>query len=144
MPVEISPALQGFLEKPNPAVMATTKKDGRPVTAATWYLLEADGRIMISLDAERVRLQHLRREPRLALDVLDAEDWYTHVALQLDVVEITDDVELADIDALSNQYVGRPYDNRVRPRVTVRAEIHDAMGWNKLRLGLRSGLGLRL
>jgi PPOX class probable F420-dependent enzyme len=130
MPVELPSALRTFLERPNPAVMATTREDGRPVTVATWYLLEADGRIMINLDAERVRLQHLRRDPRFALDVLDGDNWYTHVALQLDIVEITDDIELADIDALSIHYGGRRYDNRDRPRVTVRAGITKFMGWN--------------
>ena len=33
-----------LLAKPNPAVMATLAADGRPVTVATWYLLEPDGR----------------------------------------------------------------------------------------------------
>ena len=130
MSVELPSTLQSFLEKPNPAVMATTTKDGQPVTAATWYLLEADGRIPINLDAERVRLAHLRRDPRFALDVIDESNWYTHVALQLEVVEITDDAELAGIDALSIHYGGRPYDNRDRPRVSVRAVITKYMGWN--------------
>ena len=130
MSVELPSTLQSFLEKSNPAVMATTTKDGQPVTAATWYLLEADGRILINLDAERVRLAHLRRDPRFALDVIDESNWYTHVALQLEVVEITDDAELAGIDALSIHYGGRPYDNRDRPRVSVRAVITKYMGWN--------------
>ena len=134
MPADLPENLLSFLSKPNPAVMATTAKDGRPVTAATWYLLEPDGRIMISLDAERVRLNHLRRDPRFALDVLDGDDWYTHVALQLTVEEMTDDVDLLDIDALSTLYVGAPYDNRVNPRVTVRPTIDKWMGWNATEL----------
>ncbi|MET1051031.1 MAG: TIGR03618 family F420-dependent PPOX class oxidoreductase [Mycetocola sp.] len=130
MPTDLPVSLQHFLEKPNPAVMATTTKDGRPVTVATWYQLEPDGRILVNLDAERVRLRHLRRDPRFALDVLDAGNWYTHVALRLDVVEIMDDTHMSDIDALSEHYVGAPYDNRTRPRVSVRASITDWMGWN--------------
>jgi PPOX class probable F420-dependent enzyme len=122
--------LQRFLTKANPSVMATTTRTGQPVTAATWYLLEADGRVLLNLDAERVRLAHLRRDPRLALDVLDAADWYVHVALQLKVVEITDDTDLADIDALALQYTRKPYASRERPRVSVRAEITKWLGWN--------------
>jgi PPOX class probable F420-dependent enzyme len=121
--------LQQFLEKPNPSVMATTTKAGQPVTAATWYLLEADGRVLINLDAERVRLAHLRRDPRFALDVLDETNWYIHVALQLSIVEISDDTDLAGIDALALHYTGRPYASRERPRVTVRAEITKWLGW---------------
>lgn len=123
-------ALRSFLENANPSVMATTAKDGRPVTAATWYLLEPDGRILVNLDAERVRLAHLRRDPRFALDVLEGSDWYTHVALQLEIDEITDDVDLVDIDAVSVHYTGHPYANRDRPRVSVRGTIHKWMGWN--------------
>ncbi len=109
--------------------MATVTKDGHPVTAATWFLLEPDGRVMINLDAGRRRLSHLRRDPRFALDVMDGADWYSHVALQLEVSDITDDNGLADIDALSRHYLGTAYPNRDRPRVTARAEITKWMGW---------------
>ena len=104
-----------FLSKPNPAVMATTTKDGRPITAATWYLLEDDDRILINFDAERVRLRHVRRDPRCALDVLPLEAWYSHVALQLDVVDITEDTGLADIDALAKHYTGDGYPTGTGP-----------------------------
>jgi len=36
-----------FLRLPQPAVMATLAADGRPVTVATWYLLEDDGRVLL-------------------------------------------------------------------------------------------------
>ena len=52
-----------LLAQPNPAVMATLATDGRPVTVATWYLLEPDGTILLGLDAARARLSHLRRDP---------------------------------------------------------------------------------
>src|ERR1700712_2855074 len=109
--------------------MATLAKDGRPVTVATWYLLEDDGSILLNLDAERVRLGHIRRDPRIALDALDFSDWYTHVALQLVATEIFDDPDLAGIDRLSVQYTGHEYSNRDRPRVSVRAEIQSWLGW---------------
>ena len=98
MAVELPSDIRVFLEQPNPAVMGTLARDGRPVTVATWYLLESSGDILVNLDAERVRLNHLRRDPRFALTVLDGADWGSHVSLQLVVTSITDDVELADID----------------------------------------------
>lgn len=125
--------IRDFLQKPNPAVMATLAKDGRPVTVATWYLLEDDARILVNLDAERVRLGHLRRDPRFALDVLDGADWYSHAALQLVGTTFTDDADLADIDALSRHYTGSAYPERSRPRVSVRAEIRSWMAWGALR-----------
>src|SRR5215218_9377823 len=114
MPNELPPEIRTFLQKPHPAVMATVTKDGHPVTVATWFLLESDGTVMINLDADRLRLSHLRRDPRFALDVMDGSDWYSHVALQLEVAHISDDAGLADIDALSRHYLGTPYPTRDR------------------------------
>jgi PPOX class probable F420-dependent enzyme len=117
------------LDHPNPAVMATLAKDGRPVTAATWYQLAADGRILVNLDAERVRLRHLRRDPRFSLTVLDGDDWYKHVSVQLVAADISDDVGLTGIDSLAQRYLGTPYPNRERPRVNIRADIVAWQRW---------------
>jgi len=122
-----------FLALPNPAVMATLGKDGRPVTVATWYLFEPTGQVLLNLDGERVRLRHIRRDPRMSLTVIDLADWGNHVSLQLEAVSITDDDGLRDIDALSTHYIGSPYPVRDRPRVTVRAEIRSVHGWGAYR-----------
>lgn len=121
-----------LLRRPNPAVMATVDLQGRPVTVATWYLLEDDGRVLLNLDAARARLTHLRANPDVSLTAL-AENWYTHVSVQGRVVDISDDVDLADIDRLSTHYGGSPYPVRDRPRVSVRVEIDRWHGWGALR-----------
>ena len=121
-----------LLRLPNPAVMATVAGDGRPVSVATWYLLEDDGRVLLGLDATRARLKHLRKDPRVSLTVL-ASDWYTHVSLQGRVVSIADDVDLKDIDRLSRHYTGDAYKNRESPRVTVQVEIDRWHGWGSAR-----------
>jgi PPOX class probable F420-dependent enzyme len=122
-----------LLRRPNPAVMATIAADGRPVTVATWYLLEDDGRVLLGLDAKRARLKHLHADPRVSLTVLAADDWYTHVSLQGRVVSITEDVGLADIDRLARQYTGEAYPNRDRSRVSAQVEIESWHVWGKLR-----------
>src|SRR5690606_14606112 len=65
-----------LLRRANPCVMATLRSDGSPVSTATWYLWE-DGRVLLNLDEGRVRLKHLRRDPRVTLTVLAEDDWYT-------------------------------------------------------------------
>jgi PPOX class probable F420-dependent enzyme len=122
------PALREMLAQPNAAVMATVRKDGQPVSVATWYLLDGD-RFLISLDATRTRLAHLRRDPRLSLTVLDS-DWYTHVSIQGRVTELRDDLDLVDIDRISSHYQGQPYTNRTDPRVSVYFEVERWAGWN--------------
>jgi PPOX class probable F420-dependent enzyme len=118
-----------LLRQPNPAVMATLAADGHPVTVATWYRYEDDGRILLNLDGQRARLRHIRADPRISLTVL-APNWYAHVSLQGRVVAITDDTDLADIDALATAYTGKPYANRDRARVSCRMEIDRWHGWN--------------
>jgi PPOX class probable F420-dependent enzyme len=119
-----------LLARPNPAVMATLAHDGRPVTVATWYLLEPDATILLGLDAGRARLNHLRRDPRVSLTALADNDWYTHVSVQGHVVSVVEDENLRDIDRLSQHYTGRPYRNRERPRVSVHVEIERWHGWS--------------
>jgi PPOX class probable F420-dependent enzyme len=117
-----------MLSKPNPAVISTVRRDGQPVSAATWYLLR-DGRVLVNMDAGRKRLEHIRHDPRVSLTVLDGEDWYTHVTLIGRIVDIYADDGLGDIDALSRHYTGEQYAQRDRPRVSALLEIERVHGW---------------
>jgi PPOX class probable F420-dependent enzyme len=114
--------LQAVLAKPNPAVMGTTRGNGDPFTVATWYLWEG-GRVLLNLDGGRKRLQHLRRDPRASLTVLDETGWWRAVSLRGRVAALVDDPELVDIDRISNHYEGEPYSNRVRPRVSAWVDV---------------------
>ncbi|MFJ8157272.1 PPOX class F420-dependent oxidoreductase [Streptomyces sp. NPDC094468] len=124
----LPPEAQEFLRRPNPAVMATLRSDGTPVSAATWFLW-VDGRVLLSLDEGRIRLRHLRRDPRVTLTVLDGADWYTHVTVVGRAVELTEDQGLADIDRIAVHYTGRPYPDRVRTRVSAWVEVDRWHGW---------------
>lgn len=121
-----------LLERPNPAVIATVRKDGAPVTTATWYLWE-DGRVLVNMDEGRVRLKHLRNDPRVSLTVLADDDWSTHVTLLGTVVEMSDDVGLADIDRIATHYTGRAYPRRDRARVSAWIEVDRWHGWGAMK-----------
>jgi len=116
-----------ILEKPNPAVMATVRPDGAPVSVATWYLYD-DGRVLLNLDGTRKRLEHLRADPRVSLTVLDGKSWYRHISLQ-GRVTITPDEGLAGIDRLSIHYLGSAYSNRENPRFDAWMEIESFHAW---------------
>ena len=118
-----------LVAKPNPAVITSNRPDGQPVSVATWYLLEADGRILVNMDQSRRRLTYLRQDPRVSLTVLDADSWYTHVSVQGRVVEMHDDPDLVDIDRLSNHYGAGAYSNRANRRVSALIEIERWHGW---------------
>jgi PPOX class probable F420-dependent enzyme len=119
-------------EAPNPAVIATVRPDGQPVSVATWYRWDGD-RILVNMDESRRRLSYLREEPRVSLTVLADGDWYTHVSLQGRVVEMADDADLSGIDSLSRHYTGNAYPVRDRRRVNAWIEVESWHGWGRMR-----------
>ncbi|GAA3849411.1 PPOX class F420-dependent oxidoreductase [Streptomyces sp. NPDC003631] len=122
-----------MLRRTNPAVIATLRADGQPVSTPTWYLWEEDGRVLVNMDEGRVRLTHLRRDPRVSLTVLDKEDWYTHVTLVGRVTEMEADKDLGDIDRVAEHYIGRSYPDRERGRVSAWITIDRWHGWGDMK-----------
>ena len=122
-----------LLAKPNPAVVSTLRSDGQPVSVATWYLLEDDDRILLNMDDTRVRLGHLRRDPRVSLTVIDEASWYTHVSLIGTVTEMRADEGLVDIDRLSTHYGGRSYPDRESPRTSAWMTVERWHGWGEFK-----------
>jgi PPOX class probable F420-dependent enzyme len=128
----IPPELHDFLRAPNPCVVATIRPDGELHTAGTWYAWLDDGTVLLNMDASRVRLGHLRADPRVALTILDERSWYSHVSLAGVVREIRPDPDLADIDRLALHYYDRPYPNRENARWTAIVEITRWHTWGDL------------
>ena len=124
--------IRAFLAVPQPAVIASVRPDGQPVSVATWYLLDGD-ELLVNMDAGRRRLDYLRADPRVSLTVLDGADWYSHVSLQGQIVRWRDDEGLVDIDRLSRHYRGEAYSSRDRPRVSAWIAVERWHGWGDLR-----------
>jgi PPOX class probable F420-dependent enzyme len=124
----LPPDLLAFLRRPRQAVVGTASADGAPVTTACWYGLQEDGRILLTMDRDSHRLEHVRAEPRVALTVL-GDDWYNHLSLLGRAVEIRDDPDLADIDGLSRRYLGEPYEDRSYNGISVLVEIDRWHTW---------------
>jgi PPOX class probable F420-dependent enzyme len=120
-PAPLPEGIVDFLKEPRAAVIATVRSDGAPYSVATWYDW-ADGHILVNMDFERLRLSHMRRDPRVSVTVLDITDWYHAVTVLGRVVEIHDDEGLRDIDRLSQRYRGSSYWNRDRKRVSALIE----------------------
>lgn len=128
----LSDDLRAFLAEPHPAVIATVRPDGQPVSVATWYLLDGD-RVLVNMDAGRRRLAYLREDPRVSLTVIDGDDWYNHVSVQGKVVEWRDDEDLSDIDRLARHYGLERYRNRQRARVSAWIKVERGHVWGRPR-----------
>src|SRR2546428_8700145 len=124
----LPPEADQLLRKANPAVIATLRKDGSPHTAVTWYAWDGN-RVLTNMDATRVRLGHMRRDPRVSLTVLDAQSWYRQLTVFGRVVEIREDPDFADADKLSLRYTRQPFGDRTRQRVSAEIELDRWYGW---------------
>ncbi|MCB5907411.1 PPOX class F420-dependent oxidoreductase [Streptomyces pinistramenti] len=131
-------AAVAMLAQANPAVVTTLRSDGQPVSTATWYLWD-DGRVLVNMDEGRRRLQHVRRDPRVTLTALDEGNWYTHISLIGRVTDLYEDSDLTDIDRLARHYLGKPYPQRDRGRVSAWIEIDRWHGWGTLKDNYQAG-----
>lgn len=88
--------------------LATTRKDGRPHVAPVWFVLDGDGKIVLTTWATTVKGRNLRRDPRAALAVDEPSPPYPSV-----VVEATATISEDPADLLfwatrtAERYVGK-------------------------------------
>jgi PPOX class probable F420-dependent enzyme len=125
----VPPDVDEFLRRPNPAVIASLRRDGAAHTVATWYDWD-DNRVLVNMDEGRLRLRFMRRDPRVALTVLDDDGWGRHVSVLGRIVSIEEDVELRDIDRLAIRYTGEPFRTRDRRRFSAWIEVDSWHGWS--------------
>jgi PPOX class probable F420-dependent enzyme len=125
----LPPDIDEFLRRPQPAVVASVRPDGSPHTVATWYAWDGE-RVLLNMDESRLRLQFMRRNPGIALTVLDGENWHRHVSISGRIVSIDEDENLRDIDRLALHYTGAPFRTRDRRRFSARVEIERWHAWD--------------
>ena len=104
------------------------RADSVPVTSACWYGIDDRRRVILSMDHDSHRLQHIRANAHVALTVL-GDNWYSHVSILGRAVDFRSDDDLADIDALSQRYEGGPYEDREYRGMTVFVEIDRWHTW---------------
>jgi PPOX class probable F420-dependent enzyme len=120
-----------FLDRPNICVMAVLRPDGSPHTTAIWYRWLGDDRVLVNMDDVRPRLKWLRKDGRVAFTCIDSESFYRQVSLMGEVEEMYEDVDRADVNALSRLYVGKDYPRTAHPRISVRIRVDRWHGWDR-------------
>ncbi|WP_229117543.1 PPOX class F420-dependent oxidoreductase [Enemella dayhoffiae] len=86
--------VRDFLERDpaRPAILGTTRKDGRPHLAPMWYALDSDGSICFNTGADTLKGRTLRRTGYAVLTVQDDRPPFSFVTVQ-GPVELVDDLE---------------------------------------------------
>jgi PPOX class probable F420-dependent enzyme len=107
---ELNAKVRNVVEGKNFWFVATVSPDGSPQVSPVWAHVRGD-RIFINTALGRKKQRNIEQEPRVALAWHDPENPYHSILIKGRVVEtITDDRADADIDTLSDKYLGQtPY-----------------------------------
>ena len=121
--------IDAFLRRPNPGRDRHAAPDGSPHTVATWYDWE-DGRALVNMEVTRLRLQFMRRDPRVSLTALAEERLVRARQPARTRVSLEDDPDLVDIDRLARRYTGNPFRRRDAQRVSAWIEVDRWHAWD--------------
>jgi len=86
MAIPLSNEIRALLDRPNFAHLATLMPDGSPQSVPVWVGREGD-RILICTGEGSLKAKNTRRDPRVALSIVDFHDPYQEALLRGRVVE---------------------------------------------------------
>jgi PPOX class probable F420-dependent enzyme len=104
----LSDDVKRLIDAPNFAHLATIMSDGSPQVAPVWVSREGD-RILVGTSSMSLKARNAKREPRVALSVIDFANPYEEAQIRGRVVEQRPDPALATKDAVSKKYTGAPF-----------------------------------
>jgi PPOX class probable F420-dependent enzyme len=126
MATSLSHEVKALLDGPNFAHLATLMPDGSPQSVPVWVGREGD-RLLICTGDGSLKAKNTRRDPRVAISVVDFRDPYQEVQLRGRVVERRPDDDFKNLDAISHKYTGKPFPFRsTEGRVALVIEIDKA------------------
>lgn len=111
MPIALDADVRRLLDAPNFAALATLMPDGSPKVEPVWVGREED-HVLIATDRRGVKGKNLELDPRVALSVTDFDNPYEQALIRGRVIETRDDNDLVVLDALSHQYLNKPFGRR--------------------------------
>jgi PPOX class probable F420-dependent enzyme len=108
----------------------TLMPDGSPQTTPVWVDYQND-EIWVNSALGRQKDRNVRRDPRVALAVIDPDNAYRYVEVRGRVREITQDGADAHIDRMAMKYLGKekyPFRQPGEERVLYKISIEKAHG----------------
>lgn len=108
MPQPLSQEIKQLLDRANFAHLATVMPDGSPQSVPVWVGRDGD-RILVCTGEGSLKARNTRRDPRVALSIVDFHDPYMEAQIRGRVVERRPDPDLAIMDPVSHKYTGKPF-----------------------------------
>ena len=115
--------MKELIDRANFAHLATLMEDGSPHSTPVWVGRDGD-RLMIGTSGSSLKARNTKRDPRVAISMIDFKDPYMEAQLRGRVVEHRSDSDLKILDAISVRYTGKPFPMRgYEDRVALVIEI---------------------
>jgi PPOX class probable F420-dependent enzyme len=126
MAIPLSPEVKHLIDRPNFAHLATLMPDGSPQSVPVWIGREGE-RIVICTGENSLKGKNTRREPRVAVSIVDFQNPYEEVQIRGRVLDRRPDPDLKTMDPISHKYTGKPFPFRSpEGRVALIIEVEKA------------------
>jgi PPOX class probable F420-dependent enzyme len=126
MSLTLTPEVKQLIDRPNFAHLATLMPDGSPQSVPVWIGREGD-RLVICTGETSLKAKNTRRDPRVAISIVELTNPYEEVQIRARVVERRPDPELKTLDPISYKYTGKPFPMRgPEGRVALILEVEKA------------------
>jgi len=116
--VILEPAVRRLFAGPNYAHLATLMKDGAPTSVPVWVGLEGD-RILVGTGSGSPKARNTRRDPRVALSIVDLQDPYKAALIRGRVIEQRLDEDNAIMDKVAIKYTSKSFPLRGADRIVL-------------------------
>lgn len=103
--IALSPEVKQLIDRPNFAHLATLMPDGSPQSVPVWVGREGDY-ILVCTGESSLKAKNTKRDPRVALSIVEFTNPYEEVQIRGRVVERRPDPDLRIMDPISHKYTG--------------------------------------
>jgi PPOX class probable F420-dependent enzyme len=110
----VSEEIKALVRGANFAHLATLMHDGSPQVDPVWVDLEGDT-ILVCTGANSLKAKNTKRDARVGLSVIAADNPYKEAQIRGRVIEQRPDSDFTVIDRVSRKYTGSPFPWRDEP-----------------------------
>lgn len=106
MPTAVPESHKDLFNKRAFGSLTTLMPDGSPQTSPVWIDFQ-NGEVWVNSAEGRLKDKNIRRDPRVAVAVIDPENPYRYMEVRGRVREITNEGADAHIDKMAQKYLGQ-------------------------------------
>jgi PPOX class probable F420-dependent enzyme len=122
MPTALSVEAKQLIDRPNFAHLATLMADGSPSVTPVWIGREGD-RVVICMADGSLKGKNTKRDPRVAVSIVDFVNPYEELQIRGRVVERRPEPDFKTLDGYSHKYTGKPFPFRSPGQIALVIEV---------------------